>query len=349
MPHNTPHENHGRKAFLMRLLFIGGTGNLSTDCAALLHQRGHEISVVTRGKSAVPPEYQTVRADRTSPEEMRAALKDAKPDVVLNFLGFDIPDVRLDHELFNGAVRQYIYISSASVYAKPHRQLPVPETAPVGNKWSEYAQKKLACERWLLDRRAESRFPVTIVRPSHTYSKLWVPNPVSSASYTFARRIEKGQPVFVPGDGENLWTLTATSDFAAGLAGLTGCAAAVGETYNITSDEALTWNRICAEIAEALGVKEPNIAKAPLDLICRAAPELTATLKGDKANAGVFDNSKIKRAVPGFVCRKPFRVGIRESVKWLREHPAAQNLNPRVDATIDKVLEEITFQEHARS
>ena len=216
--------------------------------------------------------------------------------------------------------------------------MPLTEDAPLGNPLWDYAQKKLACEQWLLQRRQETGFPVTIVRPSHTYSKAWVPNPVSSSSYTFAARLEQGKAVFVHDDGESPWTLTAASDFAAGLAGLLGKPEAIGEAFHITSDEVLTWNQICAEIAAALGAAAPQIVKVPTDFICQVAPELTGTLKGDKAHPGVFDNAKIKRFVPEFRCRKPFAVGVRESVAWLRQHPEQQNLKPELDAMIEKVL-----------
>lgn len=324
----------------MKILFIGGTGNISAECAALLHERGHKIFVLSRGRGAVPPQYKALVADRKDPAAMRAALKGVKPDVVLNFLGYDLPDVQLDFEQFFGLVAQYVFISSTTVYAKPPPELPVTEQTPVGNALWDYAQKKLACEQWLRQRWQQTRFPVTIVRPSHTYSKRWVPNLVSSASYTVAARLEQGKPVFVTDDGETPWTLTAATDFALGLAGLLGNTAAVGESFHLTSDEVLTWNQIYAEIAAAVDAQSPQIVKVPTDLVCQVAPQLTGTLKGDKAHPGVFDNSKIKRFVPGFQCSKPFRVGVRESVAWLREHPEQQNLNPQVDATIEAVLAE---------
>ncbi len=322
----------------MKILFIGGTGNISAECAALLHQRGHEILVVTRGRTRVPAAYEAIQADRKDPTAMRAALKGVQPDVVLNFLGYDVPEVQMDYELFRGAVRQYVFISSTVVYAKPPRQLPVTEEAPLGNPLWDYAQKKLACEQWLLQRWQEDRFPVTIVRPSHTYSKHWVPNPVSSGSYTFAARMEQSKPVFVHDDGESPWTLTAAADFAVGLAGLVGRTEAIGEAFHITSDEVLTWNQIYADIAAALGVRSPRVLKVPTDFICQVAPQLTGTLKGDKAHAGVFDNSKIKRMVPEFRCRMPFRLGVRESVRWLREHPDEQKLKPELDELIEQVV-----------
>jgi nucleoside-diphosphate-sugar epimerase len=322
----------------MRILFIGGTGNISADCAALLHQRGHEIVVLTRGRSKVPAQYRAVVAERKDPASMQRALQGAQPEIVLNFLGYELAEVQADFELFQGSVRQYIFISSATVYAKPPAKLPLTEDAPLGNAWWEYAQKKLVCEEWLREKYREAEFPMTIVRPSHTYSKLWVPNPVSSSSFTFAVRLEQGKPVFVPDDGENPWTLTAASDFACGLAGLVGDPKAVGEAFHITSDEVLTWNQIVSEIAQAMGASAPMVVKVPTDFICRIAPQMTGSLKGDKAHPGVFDNSKIKRFVPDFECRKPFRVGVRESVDWLRQHPEHQNLNPRIDILCDEMV-----------
>ncbi len=322
----------------MKILFLGGTGNISADCAALLHQRGHEILVLTRGKTAVPPGYRAVQADRKDAAAMRTALKGLQPEVVVNFLGYDLSDVQVDYDLFNGVVRQYVFISSAVVYAKPPQRLPLTEDAPLGNTFWDYAEKKLACERWLQQRRGEANFPVTVVRPSHTYSKRWIPNPVSSGSYTFAARLEQGKPVFVHDQGESPWTLTTSADFAVGLAGLIGKPEAIGEAFHITSDEVLTWNQIYAEIAGALGVNSPQIVKVPTDFICQVAPQLTGTLKGDKAHPAVFDNSKIKRFVPEFRCRTPFRVGVRESVRWLREHPDQQNLRPELDELIENVI-----------
>jgi nucleoside-diphosphate-sugar epimerase len=323
----------------MKILFIGGTGNISTDCAALLHSQRNEIFVVTRGRGSVPVEYGAIHADRKDPTAIRAALKDVRVDVALDFLGYELADVQLDYELFEGKVRQYIFLSSATVYAKPPRELPIREDAPLGNEWWDYAQKKLACERWLVGQWKDNGFPVTIVRPSHTYSKAWIPNPVSSGSYTFAARLEAGKPVFVPDDGENPWTLTATSDFAVGLAGLVGNDKAIGEAFHITSEEALTWNQIYGEVAAALGAKRPEIVKVPTEFICRVAPQLTGNLKGDKSHPGVFDNAKIKRFAPGFQCRKPFRVGVRESVEWLRAHPEQQNRKPALDRMIEEVIE----------
>ncbi|HYG36830.1 MAG TPA: NAD-dependent epimerase/dehydratase family protein, partial [Clostridia bacterium] len=319
----------------MRILFLGGTGNISGDCAALLHSLGHEILVVSRGRNVVPGQYRAIQADRKELQSLRAALAGVQPDVVINFLGYELTDLEIDYALFQGVVRQYVFISSATVYEKPPRHLPITEESPKGNPWWEYAQKKLVCEQWLLGKYRENGFPVTIVRPSHTYSKCWIPNPVSSSSYTFAARLEQGKAVYVPDNGETPWTLTAASDFAVGLAGLAGNPQAIGEAFHITSDEVLTWNQIVAEIAAALGVDSSQVARIPIDFICQQAPQMIGTLKGDKGHPGVFDNSKLKRFVPGFQCRKPFRVGVRESVAWLRAHPEQKHLKPELDLVMD--------------
>jgi nucleoside-diphosphate-sugar epimerase len=329
----------------VNLLFIGGTGNISTDCAEVLHKAGHSIILLTRGNSPVPAGYRALKADRKDPNAMRKALEEVQVDVVLNFLGYELTEAQADFELFWGRISQYIFISSATVYAKPPPRLPITEDCPLGNPWWDYAQKKHACEDWLMSCWDKEMFPLTIVRPSHTYSKRWIPNHLSSSSYSFAARLEQGLPVFVPDHGENPWTLTAASDFALGLAGLVGNPQAIGERFHITSDEALSWNQICLEIAEALGAPRPTLVPVPTDFICQVAPVMTGGLKGDKAHPGVFDNSKLKRVVPGFQCRKPFRVGVRESVAWLRANPKYQCLNPQIDATVDSVL--AAWQEHS--
>ena len=322
----------------MKILLIGGTGNISTECASWLVARGDDVVALTRGREAAPHGCRLVKADRKDPAAMRVAVAEIRPEVVVDFLGYELEDVKLDYELFQGSVRQFVFISSASVYAKPHTRLPLTEDVPLGNTGWDYSRKKLACEQWLQARWREDGFPLTIVRPSHTYSQRWVPNTVSSASYVVAARLEQGRPVYIPDDGETPWTLTAASDFAPGLGGLLGQSAAVGEAFHITSDKVLNWNQIYAEIASAVGAALPQFVHVPTDFICEIAPRLLGSLKADKAHAGVFDNSKIKRFVPGFECLKPFSQGVRESVAWLRAHPEAKNLKPELDAEIDAVL-----------
>ncbi|HWQ92606.1 MAG TPA: NAD-dependent epimerase/dehydratase family protein [Clostridia bacterium] len=321
----------------MKTLFIGGTGNISSACAAALQAMGQEVYILTRGRHSVPAGYHALVADRNDPAAMQAAFQSARPDVVVDFIAYDVPDVQAAFNLCRGRVAQYIFISSATVYARPAARLPLVEDAPLGNPVWEYAQKKVACETWLRQRHAETQFPVTIVRPSHTYSQRWVPNVVSSSSYTVAARLEAGKPVFVPDNGQNPWTLTAASDFAIGFAGLAGNPAAIGEAFHITGDEVLTWNQIYAEIAAAVGAKNPDIRQIPTDIICQAAPHLVGTLKGDKTHPGLYDNSKLKRLVPAFRTRKPFHLGVRESVAWLRSHPDQQNLKPEIDQAINRI------------
>ena len=323
----------------MNILFIGGTGNISTDCAALLHRRGHDISVLTRGTAPIPAEYSACRADRHDRAAVEAALAQKKIDVVLDFIAYDVPDVTMARDLFQGRVRQYVFISTTVVYSRPPERLPFTETSPLGNRFSEYGRNKLACEEFLLRQCRENGFPVTIVRPSHTYSKRWMPNPVTSVGYTVAARLEQGKPVFVHDDGQGLWTLTHTEDFAVGLAGLIGNEDAIGEAAQITSDCVLTWNQIMAETCRALEVDAPEIVHIPTEFIARAEPVMAPKLQGDKAHHGVFDNAKITRLVPEFECGISFREGIRRSVEWFRADPQRQAVNPEVDAIFDRVIE----------
>lgn len=318
----------------MKILFIGGTGNISTSCAELLARRGDEIQVLSRGRNPVPAGYKALVADRKDVAEMKRVVGEARPDVVLNFLGYEVAEVQADVELFGSNIQQYIFISSATVYVKPAPSVPITESTPRGNGWWDYAQKKQACEEFL----EKQKFPVTIVRPSHTYSQLWVPNPISSTSFTFAKRLREGKPVFIPDDGQNPWTLTAARDFAVGLAGLVGNKSAIGEAFHITSDEVLTWEQIYREIVMAVGGPSPKIVQVPTEVICEAAPKLIGNLKGDKSHPGIFDNSKVKRFVPDFKSVVPFRQGVRESVAWLDAHPERQNLDPGMDMLIEEVI-----------
>jgi nucleoside-diphosphate-sugar epimerase len=324
----------------MNILFIGGTGNISTDCVAVLAGQGHRIGIFSRGNHPISGGVVDLRGDRHSSEDLCAAADTFGPDIVINFLGFVPADVERDADVFGSGISQYIFISSATVYAKPHTALPITESSPVGNPFTAYARDKQACEEWLHERARTHGLPVTIVRPSHTYSPGWIPNPVSSAGFTFGARLREGKPVFVHGDGESLWTLTSTSDFAAGFAGLVGLDSAIGEAYHITSDEALTWNQIYTETADALGVAVPTIIKVPMERIAEIDPDFADQLKGDKAEPGVFDNAKIKQAVPGFECRKTFRSGIREAVAWFDADPTRQTINPTADALFDRITSE---------
>jgi nucleoside-diphosphate-sugar epimerase len=322
----------------MRILVIGGTGNLSSDCAARLHAQGHEILVLTRGSKPVPEAYRAIQADRRDPESLRAALQDLRIDAAIDFIAFEPAEIQATVELLKGKVEQFVFISTTVVYQRPPCFLPMTETHPLGNAFSEYGRLKQACETYLLEQHARHGFPVTLVRPSHTYSPIWIPGVVTSTDYTFASRLEQGKPVFIPGDGDTPWTLTASEDFAVGLAGLLGHPEAIGTTVQITGDEVLTWNQIYAEIAAALGVEHPEIVKVPVDFICERHPIMEAKLKGDKSQPGVFDNSKIKALVPAFATRTRFREGIRKSVAWFRENPENRTINPTFNALIEDVV-----------
>ncbi len=322
----------------MKILFIGGTGNISAECVELVCRRGHNVYILTRGHKPVPDNVRALHADRYDYSSMRQALSNSTFDVVVNFLGFTPAELKIDYELLRDRIGHYVFISSTVVYAKPLPELPVTEHTPLGNPFSEYAQNKIACETQLQQWHQRENFPVTIVRPSHTYSCSWIPNAVASGDYTFAARLERGKPVFVHDNGQSLWTLTAASDFAVGLAGLLGKKETVGETYHITSDEVLTWNQIYHEIARALGVSEPQAIQIPTGFICETEAKMTAKLLGDKAENGVFDNAKIKREVPDYQCRTNFRDGIRKSVEWFKAVPERQVINPEVDQIYDRVI-----------
>ena len=320
----------------LHILFLGGTGNISTAVVELLVARGHRVGVLTRGTQPAPAGVCRLTADRHDADAMRRAIGGDWPDVVINFIGYTPAELALDHAVFAGHIRQYLFISTTMVYAVPRRHLPLTEDGARGNPLSPYAQQKHLCEDWLLEKWRAEKFPVTIVRPSHTYGPRWIPNPVRSSSYTPVARLERGQPVFIHDDGQGLWTLTAASDFATGLAGLVGRTETCGEAFHITSDEVLTWNQIYAEIVRAAGVRQAEILKIPTPFLCQVCPSLQEKLPADKAEPGVFDNAKIKRFVPDFACRKTFRTGIAESIAWFRADPARQVADPETDAIFER-------------
>ena len=331
----------------MKILLIGGTGNLSQACAELLCQRGHQITLLNRGNSTVPFPCENLLADRQEPGALKRALESRFFDVIADFICFDERDAQVAYEACKGRCAQYLLISTTVVYAKPPQILPVTEEAPMGNLFSEYGRKKAAAENFLLEKFAQEQFPLTIIRPSHTYSERWLPNPVTSLGYTLAARMEKGLPLFVHDDGQGLWTLTHVRDFAVGFAGLCGAAGSLGEAYQITSDMVLTWNQILRETALALGISELEILPIPTDFICSVVPMMTDKLKGDKACPGVFDCAKIKRIVPDFDCRISFRQGIRESIAWFKEDPARQLVNPEQDRVFTTIIEAWKKQQKA--
>ena len=318
----------------MNILLIGGAGNISAACAEEFIRLGHRVHAVTRGIKPLPQGVHQLTADRRDAGSLKAALGTTGIDAAVDFLGFSPDDIKTDLEVLAGRVSQLIFVSSATVYRKPHTSLPITEEHPLGNPYSEYARKKQACEELLLKQDA---VPVTIVRPSHTFSKKWAPNCVSSAGYTFIDRLERSLPVFVPGDGSNPWTITAASDFARGICGLAGNSSAIGETFNITSDEHPTWKEIYMMTADAAGTGDPDIDEVPVDFICSRFPNLEANIRGDKCQPAVFDNSKIKTLVPSFKCTKTFRQAIGEAVDWMRSHPEDKVIRNSVHETFDSV------------
>ncbi|MBN1576000.1 MAG: NAD-dependent epimerase/dehydratase family protein [Chitinispirillaceae bacterium] len=320
----------------MHILLIGGTGNISSEVALLLHQQGHTITTVTTGKRPVPKTYHAIHLDRNDSVAFKQQLGAVRPDVAIDFFAFVPEHLKTCHETFKGAITQFIFISSAAVYEKPHRRFPITENTPRSNPFWSYAQDKIACEKYL-ESVHSPEFPVTIVRPSHTFGNQWIPSPINSNDFTIARRILDGRPVILHDNGESLWTLTAASDFAAGLAGLAGNVKALGEAFHITSDEALTWNQIYRLIGDALG-KEAIIEYIPSEILAREYPESYGMLFGDKKEHGVFDNQKIKRFVPGFECRKGIKLAIEESIGWFLTEPSRQAIDVQDDKLIDRLI-----------
>jgi nucleoside-diphosphate-sugar epimerase len=327
----------------VRVLFVGGTGLIGSACSVAALEAGHEVWVLHRGNAvAVAPskEAHLIRADARDPVALRAAIATLALDVVVQWIGYTPRDIEPDVRTF-ADVGQYIFISSASVYEKPPSHWMVREaTTPLSNPFWGYARDKIACEALLRGAYHESRFPVTIVRPSLTYGLSQIPVCVNSWTrpFTIVARMRRGAKIIVPGDGTALWTLTHNSDFATGLIGLFGQPAALGEDFHITSDEALTWNQIYLELAAAAGA-EPHILHVPTDALVAADPSVEGSLWGDKVNSTVFDNSKLLGLVPHFNAKTRFADGIRATVAWFDADPARQLVDEGADAGWDLVAE----------
>jgi nucleoside-diphosphate-sugar epimerase len=324
----------------MKILFIGGTGNLSLDCSLEALRGGHELYHLNRGTrpERVAQGVRTLSADIRDPEAAVAALKGMEFDAVVDFIAFAPEHVRTDISLFEGRTRQYVFISSASAYRKPSVSHVISESTPLANPFWDYSRAKIACEDILFAAWLKRGFPVTVVRPSHTYSVGWLPMAFGSSDFTIAQRMLDGRPVIVHGDGQSLWTLTHSRDFARGLVGLLGNPLAVGEAVNLVGDEALSWEMIHALTYAALGA-EPNIVHIPSDYIAKIDPEMGQHFLGDKTYSALFDNSKAKRLVPGFGTTIPFHEGVRLSVEWYMADTARRIVNPAMDARMDKILE----------
>lgn len=327
----------------MKILFIGGTGIISSACSSLALARGHKLFLLNRSVSRkIPvPEGATLLPGDVYTEEARfaALLADHHFDAVVDFIAFAVPDVERDRRLFRGRTDQFVFISSASAYQKPVKNYLITEETPLENPYWEYSRNKIACEIRLMQAYREEGFPVTIIRPSHTYGPTQIPFGVSSwmHPWTVIDRMKRGQKVIVPGDGTSLWVLTWNADFAKGLVGLLGNERAIGEAFQITSDEVLSWDQIHLEAYRALGLK-PNLIHIPSDLIAMYNPHSLGSLVGDKANSVVFDNSKIKRFVPDYTCEVTWAEGVRRSLAWFESHPQFQTIDEEMNTKWDSII-----------
>jgi nucleoside-diphosphate-sugar epimerase len=323
----------------VKVLFIGGTGFISTSVSRLALAKGLDLYVLNRGLRK--PDLSGARsltADIHQPEQVRAALRDLTFDVVVDWIAYTPEDIERDLAIFRGRTRQFVFISSASAYQKPPGHPVIRESTPLHNPYWDYSRNKIACEMRLTRADREEGFPVTIVRPSLTYGDANFPIALGGwGCYTLADRLKKGRPIIVHGDGSSLWVVTHAEDFAKGFLGLVGNAQAMGEAFHITSDEVLTWNQIYETIADALGVKA-NIVHLASDFIARVSPSLTGPLLGDKTWSAVFDNSKIKAYVPGFQAVIPFREGIRRTLAWFDADKNRQRVDEAVNAELDRIL-----------
>ena len=321
----------------LKVLFIGGSGVISSASTELAVQRGLELTLLNRGSSGrdVPDGVERLVADVRDPGSVRQALGDREFDAVVDWVAFTPDHVRTDLELFEGRTGQYVFISSASAYQTPPARLPIRESTPLRNPFWQYSRDKIACEDLLTAAYRERELPVTIVRPSHTYDRTLVP---LDGGWTVVERMRQGKEVVVHGDGTSLWTLTHHADFALGLVPLLGHPRALGEAFHITSDDFLTWDQIAHALARAAGT-EARIVHVPSDAIAAADEGWGAGLLGDKAHSAVFDNTKVKELAPDFVCRVPFEQGAREIVDWYDADPARRVVDPHHDQLVDQLVE----------
>ncbi len=320
----------------MKILFIGGTGIISSACAQLILDRGIELYLFNRGNSMRPtPEgAQIIHGDIRDRAATEAALGDLVFDVVVNWIAFTPEHVENDIDLFRGRTDQYVFISSASAYQTPPVNLPITESTLLANPLWQYSRNKIACEERLIRAYRDEGFPITIVRPSHTYDCTALP---FNGRFTVVDRMRKGKPVIVHGDGSSLWVLTHHRDFAKGFVGLLGTSRAIGEVFHITSDELLTWDQIYAIVAKAAGTTA-QIVHIPSDVIAAYDASWGGSLLGDKAHSMVFDNSKIKRLVPDFAATIPFARGAEEIMAWYDADPTRQVVDEELDGLMDRIL-----------
>lgn len=325
----------------MKVLFIGGTGIISSACSELAISRGIDLYHLNRGKSAEIRKVEgikTIISDIRNFEETKQAIQGHHFDAVVDWIAFEPEHVHNDIRLFSGRTNQFVFISSASVYQTPPEKLPITENTPLNNPFWEYSRNKIACENVLKEEYLKNGFPYTIVRPSHTYDKTLIP---VDGGYTVLQRMVQGLPVVVHGDGTSIWTLTHHKDFAVGLVGLLGKPAAINEAFHITSDEWFTWNSIYSMLANELGVV-PHLVHVPSEIIARYDREIGDGLLGDKSHCMIFDNSKIRKLVPDFNPTIPFREGVKEIVKWHQENTMHQKPDERINNFMDKLIRDLS-------
>ena len=320
----------------MKVLFIGGTGVISSACSELAIQKGIELYLLNRGQSKRPETRGAIhlQGDIHQPDNASAAIGDMTFDSVVEWLAFTPDQVQSDIELFRNRTRQYVFISSASVYQKPPSSLPITESTPLYNPIWKYSRDKAACEAILEQNGREKGFPYTVVRPSHTYDRTLFP---FHGGYTTVARMRAGKQVVVHGDGTSLWTLTHHRDFAVGLVGLLGNPHTIGQSFHITSDESLSWNQIYTIVAHAAGV-EPRLVHVPSELIAQYDPRWGDSLLGDKAHSMIFDNRKIRQLVPQFHPVIPFWQGVQEIIAWYDEDKSRQLVDQQYDEVQDRLI-----------
>ena len=345
---STPNERNkfnNKNVKNMRILFIGGTGTISSAITRQLAATDHELWLLNRGnrRDEVPSSVRQIVADINDEAEVLQLLGDTHFDAVCEFIGFVPEQVERDYRLFAGRTRQYVYISSASAYHKPVRSHVISEATTLANPHWQYSQNKIACEELLMRLYREEGFPVTIERPSHTYCERSVPTGLHGlkGSWQVLKRMLDGKPVIVHGDGSSLWTMTCNEDFARGFIGLLGNPHAIGEAFQIMSDESLTWDQIYATIADCLGVeyKPYYVASSFLAAVAPKEYDVEGNLLGDKAATVVFDCSKLKRAVPGFQAVIRFDEGVRRCIDYVLCHPECQVEDPDFDQWCDRLIE----------
>jgi nucleoside-diphosphate-sugar epimerase len=322
----------------LKVLFIGGTGEISAACSRRAVEQGIDLYVLNRGTTSIrplPADVRFLEADVRDSSAVRTAIGGHEFDCVANFLAFDPDHVEADLESFAGRTGQYVFVSSASAYQKPVGRLPILESTPLRNPIWPYSQAKIACEELLVSAYREHGFPATIVRPSHTYDRTQVP---CEGGWTVIDRMRRGHEIVVHGDGTSLWTVTHSSDFAKGFVGLLGHPQAIGDSFHITSDEVLTWNQIHEILAAAAGTTA-RIVHVPSDAILSADERWGRSLLGDKAHSVIFDNTKLRSLVPDFTATTPFFRGAREIVDWYDADPARQRLDPEMNALIEQLAQ----------